>query len=62
MTLVKIAAGNNFRLKSLALNGPSAPFLSLAGWLGQSNDVFRDATCSLTRSILCELQPAGTSL
>ena len=28
---------------------------------GQSNDVFRDAACGLTSSILCELQPAGTS-
>ncbi|MBW2531644.1 MAG: hypothetical protein JRI55_09185 [Deltaproteobacteria bacterium] len=28
---------------------------------GSSNDVFRDADCSLTSSVLCELQPAGTS-
>jgi hypothetical protein len=27
---------------------------------GASNDVFRDAVCSLTSSALCELQPAGT--
>jgi hypothetical protein len=27
---------------------------------GASNDVFRDAACTLTSSTLCELQPAGT--
>jgi cysteine-rich repeat protein len=29
---------------------------------GSSNDVFRDAECSLTSSSLCERPPAGTSL
>jgi cysteine-rich repeat protein len=28
---------------------------------GTSNDVFRDAVCTLTSSIVCELQPAGTT-